>query len=306
MPILAKDTVIGKIYTSQTGVDYLIQEIHTEPPPGRVVVLKVSNNEIKDDVDPMYGFVAEKENTETPLEVQNGDQEVGGAAAGTGVGPDENRDPAELNQPNAAVEAGGIIKNHNPLHPVRRQPPITRRQPPAASVPASVPAPVPVKTTVSSPKPVAPAHEPAPAPVVKAPAPAPKAAPKAPVARTRSESVQVQSTKNAKSMTELEVEEKELLNVRRQANARLKMIEKLKVEEKAKNDPHFLGSPKIDTNPELCQRLREDGVPVTELVETMGQRSFDLFFARGMRMVKTGNWSEFSISNGVLVAKKTK
>jgi hypothetical protein len=294
MSILAKDTQVGHTYTSQTGVDYLIQEIHTEPPPGRVVVLKVATGEIKDDVDPMYGFVAEKEGAEVAMEPQNQDQEVEGAAAGTGVALDENRDPAELSQPNAAVETGGVVKNHNPLHPVRRSPPIARRQPPASPVPQETLAPPPVvKASV-------------PAPAIKTPIAAPKIMPKSPAARTRSESVQVQSTKNAKNMTELEAEEKELLNVRRQANARLKMIEKLKVEEKAKNDPHFLGSPKIDANPELCQRLREDGVPVKELVETMGQRSFDLFFARGMKMVKTGNWSEFSVSNGVVIAKKTK
>ena len=42
MPILAKDTQIGHVYTSQTGVDYLIQEIH----PERVVVMKVKTQEI--------------------------------------------------------------------------------------------------------------------------------------------------------------------------------------------------------------------------------------------------------------------
>ena len=286
MPILAKDTQIGHVYTSQTGVEYLIQEIH----PERVVVLKVKTNEIKNDVDPMYGFVAERPiadmekepepQTETQLEPQNGDQNVPGVDAAKGNILEDNREPAESSQPNAAVEPGGVIKNHNPQHPVRRQSPLRRPAPAAAPIPASVP---PLTST-----PPAKASK-----VVK---------PAAPVRKAES----VAKVKNTKTLAELEAEEKELLEVQRQATNRLTMIRRHKIEERAKSDPNFLGAPRIDGDPELSRRLREEGVPVKELVSILGQRPADLFFARGLRMIRSGMWAEISISNGLVIVKKVK
>ena len=283
MPILAKDTQRGHVYTSQTGVDYLIQEIH----PERVVVMKVKTQEIKNDVDPMYGFVSEKplEEAAKELEPQNTDQDVPAVDAAKGSLMEDNREPIETSQPNAAVEPGGVIKDHNPMHPVRRQSPLRRQAPTAAPAPVAAPAPAPAAAPVAA---------------TKATKVTPKPAP--PVRKTET----VAKVKNTKTLDELEAEEKQLLEVQRQATNRLTMIRRHKVEERAKSDPNFLGAPKIDGDPELSRRLREEGVPVKELVSILGQRPADLFFARGMRMVKSGMWSEFSVSNGLVIVKKGK
>jgi hypothetical protein len=294
--ILAKDTEVGHVYTSQTGVDYQIMEKF----PERVVVLKITTNEVKDDVDPMYGFVAEKPLPEAAkdLEPQNISQDVPAVVPKLGPTTDENRDPAELSQPNAAVDAGGEVHNHNPAHPVRRSSPLRRPFPTAASVPAAAPEPAPAEKAPVVPK----TAVPRPAKTQQASA-AP--APAAPAPRQKAETVQTQLS-NLKTMTELDAEEQQLLEVKRQAETRLAMIRKIRLEHKAVNDPIFFGIPKIDADPAMAKRLREGGVPVTELVQKLGERSFDHFFAKGMRMVKSGAWSEFSISNGVVIAKKAK
>lgn len=291
MPIFAKDTQLGHVYTSQTGVDYMIQEIH----PERVVVTKISTGEIKDDVDPMYAFVSERPLADAAkdLEPQNMEQNIPAVEAKAGVGPDDNREPAEMSQANAAVEPGGVIKDHNPLHPVRRPIPIQRRpvpQTPAATAPA--PAPAPAKPVSQAPaRPVA--------------RPAVASAPKSPVpARSAVAKTAAQEGDSKKTLPELEAEENQLIEIRQQADARLKEIKKLKAEQKVKNDPNCFGFVNIDSDPELIKALREEGVPVEELKKKVGQRTFDLFFGKGLRMVQSGEWAEFAISGGKLRVKK--
>jgi hypothetical protein len=287
MPIFAKDTQLGHVYTSQTGVDYMIQEIH----PERVVVTKISTGEIKDDVDPMYAFVSERQLVDAAkdLEPQNTEQNIPAVEAKPGAGPDENRDPAELSQANAAVEPGGVIKDHNSLHPVRRPVPIQRR--PVSTAPAQAPAPV----APAPAKPVAPVARPA---VASAPKPA---APRPAVAKAVAKAGDAEKT-----LPELEAEKAQLLEIRGQADVRLKEIKKLKAEQKAKNDPNCFGFANIDSDPELIRSLREEGVVVDDLRKKIGQRTFDLFFAKGLRMVKAGEWAELNIAGGKLRVKKTK
>ena len=297
MGILAKDTQVGHVYTSQTDVDYLVQEIH----PERIVVMKLSTQEVKADVDPLYEFKSEKpvEEGAVEMQAQNMDQNVPGVAAKAGPAMDENRDPAEVDQPNAGVEPGNVVKDHNPLHPVRRQSPLSRQPIPSRPVATRLaPAPIPA---------AAPAPAPAAAP---APAKAPVQPPARPaVARSRPAAAQAPTTPSApatpsKSMAELDAEEQQLLEVRRQADNRIAAIKKLRAEDRKQNDPTFFGYPRLDSKPELTKRLRAGGVPVAELVQAIGQRSFDLFCTKGMRAVKKGEWAEFSISKGLVTAKK--